>query len=86
MTVGACLLIASVAGFIIVPEHAPGLEQVGRDQFGNCQPIGETGNTCHWVATGISHTLYDALRITTWGLAIVGFLLTAIGVIGFACR
>ncbi len=61
------LLIASVAGFIIVPDHAPGVEQVGRDRFGNCQAIGETGNTCHYVAPWLAHTLYDALKIATWG-------------------
>jgi hypothetical protein len=86
ITTGAALLIVSVAGFIVVPEHAPGVEQVGRDQFGNCQAIGETGNTCHYVATGLAHTPYDALRITTWSLLIVGVVLTAIGLIGFARR
>jgi hypothetical protein len=86
ITGGAVLLIASVAGFIIVPEHAPGVAQVGRDRFGNCQAIGETGNTCHYVATGLAHTLYDALRIATWALVIVGVLLTTIGLIGLARR
>jgi hypothetical protein len=86
LTERALLLIAYVAAFIVVPEHAAEVEQVGRDQFGNCQPIGETGNTCHYVATGLSRTLYDALRVTTWALLIAGVLLVVVGLISYARR
>jgi hypothetical protein len=41
--VGTAFLIAAVAGFVLVPEHAPGMKHVGRDQFGACEAIGETG-------------------------------------------
>jgi hypothetical protein len=76
LTERALLLIAYVAAFIVVPEHAAEVEQVGRDQFGNCQPIGETGNTCHYVATGL----------TTWALLIAGVLLVVVGLISYARR
>jgi hypothetical protein len=86
IAVGAVLLIMAVAGFVIAPEHAPGVEQVGRDQFGNCQAIGENGNTCHYIATGLSQTLYDVVRIATWGLLIVGVLLAVVGLIHYGRR
>ena len=69
---GAALLIAAVAGFVVVPEHAP--------QF-VCAGFGEpTGNQC----AGWSRTAYDVARIATWALAIVGALLATMGLIRYA--
>jgi hypothetical protein len=39
---------------------------------------------CVQIATGLSRTLYDVLRITTWAVLIVGLLMVAVGLIGYA--
>ena len=72
VAVGAVVLIAAVAGFVIVPDHAP--------QF-ICAGFGAvTGNQC----AGWPRSTYDGARIATWALAIVGALLVAMGLIRYA--
>jgi hypothetical protein len=62
----------AIMAFVVVPEHAP--------QF-VCGGFGEvTGNQC----AGWSRTAYDAARIATWALAIVGVLLVVMGMIRYA--
>jgi hypothetical protein len=70
ISVGALLLIASAAGFVIVPDHKahfpPDLYLLGSPQVG-------------W-----SSAAYEGARIGTWALLIVGGLLVAIGLIHYA--
>jgi hypothetical protein len=68
MALGAVLLVGAATGFVIVPEHKP--------QF-SC---GGWGGPCG----GWSRPAYDAARIGTWALLIVGALLVVIGIINFA--
>lgn len=76
VTVGAVLLIAAVAGFVIVPGHAPGLSS---DM--SCAGWSPAPPRCH---TGWSQMAYDVARIATWTLAIVGALLVVMGLIRYA--
>lgn len=72
--IGTLLLIAAVAGFVIVPEHKP--------QF-VCGGFGaEGGPQC----AGWSRTAYDAARIGSWALLILGGLLVVVGLINYARR
>jgi hypothetical protein len=73
---GAALLVAAVAGFVIVPEHRPQVVG-GRDLAG----VMFGGATVGW-----SRTVYDAARIATWALLIVGVLLAAVALINYARR
>jgi hypothetical protein len=66
------LLIAAVAGFVIVPEHKP--------QF-SCAGWG-FGVQC----AGLSRTAFDVARISTWALLIVGAVLVAVGLINYGRR
>ena len=77
IALGAVFLIAAVVGFVVVPEHAP--------QFFD-EPSGCIGAFCHLVNLGWSRTLYDALRIATWAVLIVGVLVVIVGLIGYARR
>jgi hypothetical protein len=72
IAVGAVLLIAAVVGFVVLPEHQPGC--VG------------SGAYCGYLASPPSQPLYDALRITTWALLIVGALAVVLGLIRYARR
>lgn len=73
--VGALMLIGAVAGFIIVPEYKP--VPAGT-------PFDFRGYTLtSQVAIGLSQTAYDALRITTWALVIVGVIVVLVGVIRY---
>lgn len=76
VAVGAVLLTAAVVGFIVVPEHAPGLSS---DL--SCAGWSPAPPRCH---TGWSQTAYDVARIATWALAILGALLVAMGLIRYA--
>lgn len=98
VALGAVLLVASVAGFIIVPEHKPHrvtvLKRIPENPNGltrgavSCtQGTLFSGPYCNKkvkTLAGLSQTLYDALRITTWAVLIVGALLVAIGLIRYA--
>jgi hypothetical protein len=84
VAVGAVLMIAAVAGFVIVPEHTPGTAIVSVPPngprvcgSGGNQPCGDA--TTAIVATGLSRTAYDVARIATWALVIVGALVVAMG-------
>jgi hypothetical protein len=88
IAVGAVLLIAAAAGFIIVPEHAPGFGYgvPGRPAVicsGPATP--EEAHTalagCRTLHPGLSRTAYDALRIATWAALILGVLVAAMGLI-----
>jgi hypothetical protein len=90
ISLGALLLIAAVAGFVIVPEHMPnityadpGVPFVGcvAPSPGLIQPHG-----CRTIRSGVSHTVYDGLRIATWAVLIVGALLVTVGLINYARR
>ena len=70
---GAALLIAAVAGFVVVPEHAP--------QF-VCGGFGEVTSSDQ--CAGWSRTAYDVAKIATWALLIVGALLVVMGLIRYA--
>ncbi len=72
VAVGAVLLIGAVAGFVIVPQHAP------QSVCGGWGALG--GPQC----AGWSRSAYDAARIATWALLIVGALLVAMGLIRYA--
>jgi hypothetical protein len=77
IAVGAVLLIAAAAGFIIVPEHAPSLT------LGYSCPTRAPGVTNEGLCVhqGLSQTVYDALRIATWAALILGVLVAATGLI-----
>lgn len=84
VAVGAVLLVGAVAGFIVVPEHKPGsyVARQGPTLPLECATGGGVPANC--VAAGLSRTAYDALRIVTWALLIVGGLLVAMGLIRYA--
>ena len=74
VVVGAVLLIAAVAGFIIVPEHAPQFVCGG---FG-----GEvTGNQCAGWSRSAYSTRHGSRHGRSW---IVGALLVVMGLIRYA--
>jgi hypothetical protein len=73
IAVGAVLLIAAVAGFIVVQVPSP-----------DCAY--PTHADCIRAVSGLSPILYYAVRITTWGLLIVGALTVAVGLIRYARR
>lgn len=88
---GAVLLIAAVAGFVIVPEHQPGWKYVPpiwhdnvRYSVGSCDGNGYP--SCPTVATGPSRPVYDGLRIATWAVLIVGALTVAVGLARYGRR
>ena len=72
------LLIAAVAGLIVLPQHAPGQHCTTN------APWAIPRHTCH--AFGMSQTVYDVLRIATWGVLIVGALLVVVGLINYGRR
>lgn len=79
VAIGIVLLLAAVAGFIVVPEHKPGSVLVAPN--GDRGPQACTHELvidCHQVATGLSQRAYDVLRTETWALLVVGALLVAI--------
>lgn len=79
LVLGVALLIVAVAGFVIVPEHAPHTSYVlpdGEECLGNCEGI----------HTGWSQTLHDAARIGTRAALIVSIVLVVLGVIRYAQR
>jgi hypothetical protein len=77
IALGAVLLIGAAAGFVIVPEHKP--------QHGEAVVPG-WGGTGVYFHTGWSQTVYDAARIATWALLIVGTLLVVVVLINYARR
>jgi hypothetical protein len=79
VALGAVLLIAAVAGFIVVPEHSP-----GRVVLYECGDAFSGTRTCHRTLPGWSRTAYDVLRVTTWALAIIGVVFVAMGLIRYA--
>jgi ABC-type Fe3+ transport system permease subunit len=68
LSAGAMLLIVAVAGFVIVPPHAPTYSDVP-EPFGSNYP------------TPWSTAAYDAARIATWAALIVGLILVLVGLI-----
>jgi hypothetical protein len=76
IVVGTLLLIAAVAGFVIVPQHKPAV--VGGQEWGGYLLGGSN--------VGWSRTAYDAARIGTWALLIVAVLLLTVGLISYARR
>jgi hypothetical protein len=75
LVIGTVLLIGAAAGFVIVPEHKP------RVSGSTIYLLGPDGIGPTW-----SRTLYDTLRITTWGFLIVGAITVAVGLISYARR
>lgn len=73
LSVGTLLLAVAVVGFVIVPEHKPHLAPAP-GWWGGPYRVG-------W-----SQTAYDAARIGTWALLIVGVILLAVGLIDYARR
>jgi hypothetical protein len=88
VAVGAILLVAAVVGFVVLPEHKPGSMIVARSgptlALTCASNSGGIPADCVQVATGLSRTLYDVLRVTTWACLIVGALVVVIGLIGYA--
>ena len=95
VTAGAILLIAAVSGFIIVPEHKPHkvttYRRVRELDYPRLTPGAVSCDSAKRICEvkvrtylAPSHTLYDALRITTWALLIIGLLLVAIGLARYA--
>ena len=84
LVVGVVLLIAAVAGFVIVPEHGPG-STAGADVVipGTNTSVPAPGPV---VVYGWSQTVYDAARIGTRAALIVGAVLVVLGLIRFARR
>lgn len=81
------LLVAAVAGFIIVPEHAPvigGSSSV--DPFGNLKQSLSDSSAPTPPGPPWSQTLYDVARIGTWAALIIGVLLAATTLIVLARR
>jgi hypothetical protein len=87
---GALLLIAAVAGFVIVPEHKPNITYadpgIPSAACGPPIPGIYQASGCTAIRSGVSHTLYDGLRIATWAVLIVGVLLVVVGLINYARR
>lgn len=84
ISLGVVLLIAGVAGLVVVPEHAPSLSSPGSI------PIPGTTNTVNGlglptVVGGWSQTVYDIARVTTWALLIIGAI-PVMGLIKYARR
>jgi hypothetical protein len=81
---GAVLLIAGVAGLVIVPEHAPSV--ISADSIvipGTTKRLAGFGRT---VVGGWSRSVYDLARIATWALLIIGAILVVMGLIRYARR
>jgi hypothetical protein len=78
---GIFLLTVAVVGLIVVPEHRPGHA---------CHSVAPWTNpymrTSECDPTGLSQTLYDALRIGTWVVLILGGVLLIVGLINYARR
>jgi hypothetical protein len=82
LVVGVLLVIAAVAGFIIVPEHVPTTTSLGA-----CPGTIPSPGPCRTVHTGFaSQSVYDAARIGTWAALIIGSVLIVLGLIRFALR
>jgi hypothetical protein len=79
ISLGALLLIAAVAGFVIVPEHKPVPATCG--QGGPTVGCFSGGS---YSSSGLSQTVYDGLRIAAWAVLIVGGLLVTVGLINYA--
>ena len=87
ISLGALLLIAAVAGFVIVPEHMPNITYTDpRFPSAACGPpsIAIQPQGCTTIRSGVSHTVSDGLRIATWAVLIVGVLLVTVGLINYA--
>lgn len=87
LSLGVVLLIAGVAGRVILPEHRP----VSSGGSGAPITLNEalnplSGSSGVDTTARLSHTLYDVLRITTWGLLIVGTVVISVGLINYARR
>jgi hypothetical protein len=82
---GTILLICAVAGFVILPEHKPtsaayagtGTYVPGCSDQERLSPTGCLVKPAH----GLSRTSYDALRITTWALAISGAVIVTFALV-----
>jgi hypothetical protein len=92
LAIGAVLLILAVAGFVVVPEHAPhyvGGHAAIDTKVLTCEAGGQgTDARCEREAgyrqgnpAGLSQPMYDLLRITTWALLIVGLIAVVAGLI-----
>jgi hypothetical protein len=82
--VGAVLLIAAVAGFIVALEHTPGTQLVDAQgqPLAGCDPGACAGTSV--VHIGWAQATYDVVRVLTWALAIVGALLVVMGMIRYS--
>jgi hypothetical protein len=76
VAIGAALLVAAVAGFVVVPEHKPIPPQCAHGQDYLCPEPTPPGA---YVAHGLSKGAYDALRIGTWALVILGVIVVGLG-------
>ncbi len=72
IVIGGVLLIAGIAARIEATSHRPTLVPV---------PGGFAGMDAR---TGWAQSTYDLVRIGSWALIIVGLLLVAVGLIGYA--
>jgi hypothetical protein len=77
LVLGLLLVIGAVVGFVVVPEHKPAL--VGGTDLGHGLYTG--GFETSW-----SQTLYDVLRVVTWGLLVVGIVVLVVGLVDYARR
>ncbi len=83
IVLGAVLLVAAAAGFIIVPEHRPVTKYVDLSTGSLCTPTAG----CTKVHTGFAtRTVYDLVRVGTWAALIVGLLIVIVGLINLTRR
>ncbi len=81
IVLGAVLLVAAAAGFVIVPEHKPVTKYVDLSTGSLCTPTAG----CTKVHTGFAtQSTYDIARIGTWACLILGLLIVAAGLINLA--
>jgi hypothetical protein len=79
---GAVMVVAGIAAFIEAHSHAP----TARLECPNGRGVRTDCTEDQWVFVphGMSHTVYDLLRIGGWALVIIGALLVIVGLIAYA--
>ncbi len=80
---GAVAIIIGIAAFIEAHSHAPAVIYACRhpsEEEGTC---GLGAGSRYEVHLGLSHTVYDLLRIGAWALVILGALTVVLGLVGY---